>query len=201
MIDGPFRSILPRYSAPLLKLYAKAGLTPNQVTVIGFLLGLAAAVLVFHGFFYSAIFLWWLGRLFDGTDGIYARSTNQVSPFGGYLDIVLDMAAYGAMVIGFAGQFPELSLTWTVIEFLYILCITSALALGAIEREMNLSHHDNRTLRLASGLAEGGETGLAYTLFLVFPAYLNLLTTAWIVILFLTILARTFLARKILALR
>jgi phosphatidylglycerophosphate synthase len=199
MIDGPFRTILPRFSEPILKIYIRLGLTPNHVTFAGFCTGLLAAYLVSIAYFKTAIAIWWISRLLDGTDGIYARATQQVSPLGGYLDILLDMAAYGAMILGFAIQFADLGLTWTIIEFLYILCITSALSLGSIERAMNMSSHDNRTLRLASGLAEGGETGIAYTVFLLFPAALNILSIVWIAILILTVVARSFLAARVLS--
>lgn len=201
MIDGPFRTILPRYSEPILKIYMSLGLTPNHVTFAGFGTGLLAAYFVSIAYFKTAIAVWWISRILDGTDGIYARATQRVSPLGGYLDILLDMAAYGAMILGFAIQFPDLGLTWTIIELLYILCITSALSLGSIEREMNIKSHDNRTLRLASGFAEGGETGIAYTIFLLFPTSLSTLSQVWIAILILTVLARSFLAAQVLSSR
>ena len=55
---------------------------------------------------------------------------------------------------------------------------------------------DDRGLRLGAGLAEGGETGIAYTLFLLFPAHLDWLTGIWIGVLVVTVVARTLLARR-----
>jgi len=198
MIDGPFRRILPQATGWLITIYKRLGLTPNQLTATGSMFGFATAYAVATDYFLAALCLWWTGRLLDGTDGIYARATMQVSAFGGYLDILLDMTAYSVMILGFAYRFPELAAAWSVILCFYVLGITSALALGEIERQKGIGPTDNRSLRLAAGLAEGGETGLAYTVFLLFPAALPLLTWIWITVLALTIVMRTILAWRVL---
>ena len=194
MIDNAFRARLPDCTGWLIKIYRLLGLTPNQITILGFLIALSAAALIARGHLTAAIAAWWLGRLLDGTDGIYARANTQATPFGAYLDILCDMAAYSSMIVGFAIQFPHYELQWLVILLLYVLCITGALALGALETEGKVPPKDNRGLRLAAGLAEGGETGIAYTLFLLLPLYLHALTLMWIVILAVTVLARSYLA-------
>ena len=198
MIDNAFRRHLPRFVTPLLALYRRLGMTPNHVTVLGFGLALAASALVATGVFVGAFFLWWVSRLADGTDGIYARDSGQVSDFGGYLDILLDMAAYGAMVLGFAIAHPSLAPQWMAMLFFYILCIASALALGMQEAKRSLPPRDDRGLRLGAGLAEGGETGIAYSLFLLFPGWLSWTASLWVLILLTTVVARTVLARRIL---
>ena len=199
VIDNAFREILPRYVGPLVRLYGRLGLTPNHVSAIGCGLGFAAASCVAVGLSGPAILLWWMGRLVDGTDGIFARNTGQATEFGAYLDIVLDMAAYSAMILGFAYANPELMDRWLVTLLLYVLCITSALALGMEEAKRDLPKRDDRGLRLGAGLAEAGETGIAYTLFLLLPEQLSPLTALWIAILLTTIVARTLLARRRLA--
>ncbi len=196
MIDPIFRPYLPKLAERLIWIYKKIGVTPNQLTVFGLVLSCAAAGLVATNHFFAAIITWWLSRLLDGTDGILARETNQASAFGAFLDISLDMASYSVMIIGLAYAFPALSLQWSIILLMYVLCITGALALGNLESKMPALSADNRGLRLASGIAEGGETGIAYTLFLLFPSHLEELTVAWIIILTTTVLARILLARR-----
>ena len=198
MIDNAFRARLPRYAGPLLACYARLGLTPNHVTVLGFVLAILASVAVARGQGWVALGLWWVSRVADGTDGLHARRTGQATRFGAYLDIVLDMAAYGAMVLGFACAVPELGLQWSAMLFLYILCITSALALGAQEEQLRQRPRDDRGLRLGAGLAEGGETGIAYSIFLVFPEQLAWTTTLWVCVLAVTVGLRTLLAHRIL---
>ena len=81
---------------------------------------------------------------------------------------------------------PELWPFWLWIEFFYVLCITSALALGMQEANREIPARDDRGLRLGAGLAEAGETGIAYTLFLLFPSALPWLASLWIVVLAVT---------------
>ena len=194
VIDNAFRARLPGFVAPLLALYARLGLTPNQVSVLGFVIAILASVAVALGFGWLAFLLWWLSRLADGTDGVWAREAGLESDFGAYLDVVLDMAAYGAMVLGFAYAAPEFQLRWMAMLFLYVVCITSALALGMQEAKQSMPPRDNRGLRLGAGLAEGGETGIAYSLFLLLPGYLWLTTGVWVAVLATTVIARTLLA-------
>ena len=196
MIDNAFREQLPRIAAPLIALYQSLGWTPNHVTVLGFVIALLASWAVALGHLWVALVLWWVSRLADGTDGLLARETGQESDFGAYFDIVLDMAAYGAMVLGFAVHFPAYVAHWMAMLFLYILCIASALALGMQEAKREFEPRDDRGLRLGAGLAEGGETGIAYSLFLLFPGALGVLATVWVVVLAVTVIARTALAYR-----
>jgi phosphatidylglycerophosphate synthase len=197
MIDNAFRGLLPRFVGPLLTLYRRLGLTPNQLSFLGLAISLVAAAAVAMGWSMTALVVWWLGRLLDGTDGIHARATGQASSFGAYLDIVLDMASYGVMVIGFSIAHPEFYAQWISMLFLYILCITSALALGVQEEHLGLGRRDDRGLRLGAGLAEGGETGIAYSVFLLLPDWLWLSTAIWILALVITVVARSLLARRL----
>ena len=89
-----------------------------------------------------------------------------------------------------------MSTTWLTIQILYTLCITTALSLGNIEEKIPQKKPDNRGLSLASGLAEAGETSIAYTTFIIFPNQINLLSGIWIIILTITIISRTTIAYK-----
>ncbi|MFT4863234.1 MAG: phosphatidylglycerophosphate synthase [Pseudohongiellaceae bacterium] len=195
MIDNPFRERLAKRAAPFVKLFDALGLTPNQVSCMGLAIGLAAALLVASGYFIAAIIVWWISRLLDGLDGIYARASNQTSDFGAFLDIQFDMLAYCAMIAALYWQFPQFAWQWLLIMLAYVLCISGALGLGSFENKQGLRDSGGRGLRLAVGLAEGGETGLAYTVFLLFPNFLALSTWIWIAVLIITILARLLLAR------
>ena len=191
MIDQSFREGLAKVASPLIKLYRFFHLSPNTVTLIALGMAVAASYFCAHGDTIPALGLWWGGRLLDGTDGIYARATGRATPFGAYLDIVCDMAAYSAMILGFAYRFPQYGFYWSLILMGYVLCITSALAMGTLEGQLKIKPADNRGLRLAAGLAEGGETGITYTFMLLFPAYLMTEIYVWIAILFFTVAART----------
>ena len=202
MIDQPFRAKLDSLSAKISKIYLALRLKPIHITLCAFVLGIGAAGLIGMGQTYLALGVWWISRFFDGTDGLYARYICKTTQLGAYLDIVLDMAAYSAVIIGFEFLYPHLAMYWSVVIALYVLCITSALALGQLESQshdqrtspVDRSKLDNRGAKLAAGLAEGGETGLVYTAFILFPHVLQPLLIFWISILAVTVFARSFVA-------
>lgn len=201
MIDNKFRMWLAPNSNKIISFYRWIGITPNKVTFLSLVLSFCAAYTCFLGLNLITILLWWIGRFFDGTDGILARETNQATSFGAYLDILCDMASYSVIIIGFFYRFSLFSHLWVIIFFLYILCITSALSLGHLQEKLLLNINDNRGLKLGVGLIEGGETGVAYSLFLLFPGHLKIMLYIWILLLLITILARTFFAYRVLNLK
>jgi phosphatidylglycerophosphate synthase len=196
MLDNPFRRILPAYVDVILTIFSRLNLSPNHITWLAFLLSVGAAALTMANEYVFAVAIWWISRLLDACDGIYARKFNRTSKLGAFLDIQLDMAAYSLMVLSFFWVFPEYSLQWVLMLFFYVLCIAGALSLGNLENQAQIPEKSGRGLRLATGLAEGGETGIAYTVFLVFPEWLPVSTWVWILILSVTVIARGLLAYK-----
>ncbi len=194
MIDNHFRKVMPKMVDPIIKILMKLRVKPNQVTVFAFLVSSSSVWFVLNNYFILAALIWWTGRILDGMDGILARASKTTSSFGAYLDIVLDMAAYSLFVVGLSIRFPELQFNWILILGLYVLCITSALSFGSLLGEKEIK--DNRGLKFGAGLAEAGETGIAYTLFMIFPKHIAILSLIWIGVLLITVLARTSLAYK-----
>ena len=90
------------------RFFHRAGLSPNSLTIIGFLLSLAAAGLYWGGLsgweWIGAILVLLVGSFFDAVDGAMARKYAEVSKFGGVLDSVLDrlgeIGLYAALVAG-----------------------------------------------------------------------------------------------------
>ena len=194
MIDNHFRKVMPKMVDPIIKILMKLRVKPNQVTVFAFLVSSSSVWFVLNNYFILAALIWWTGRILDGMDGILARASKTTSSFGAYLDIVLDMAAYSLFIVGLSIRFPELQFNWILILGLYVLCITSALSFGSLLGEKEIK--DNRGLKFGAGLAEAGETGIAYTLFMIFPKHIAILSLIWIGVLLITVLARTSLAYK-----
>ena len=95
------RTLSQRVVTPaLLALFPR--ITPNQVTLIAFAVAVAAAA----GFAISApiaaALLLALASVLDGSDGEVARLTYRSSPYGAFLDAVLDRAADGIVFMGVA---------------------------------------------------------------------------------------------------
>ena len=91
MIDGYYAQRINRFWDYLARGLAKSGISPNAVTVIGFVLvACAAAAYPFHRNSLAFGVCLALAFSFDALDGAVARLTNKSSKFGGYLDAVID---------------------------------------------------------------------------------------------------------------
>jgi CDP-diacylglycerol--glycerol-3-phosphate 3-phosphatidyltransferase len=91
----------PRFiSRQLTEAVARTGISPNQITALGFLANVAAGVLVGFGFFIAGALVMLLGGLLDLIDGSLARLTSQATPFGEVFDTVMDRYSEGAVLFG-----------------------------------------------------------------------------------------------------
>jgi phosphatidylglycerophosphate synthase len=200
MLDDPVRAILPKVVGGLARRLRRAGVTPNMMSAASWLVAVGAAVLVARGYPILGVLVWLLSRLGDGLDGLIARQSGSASAFGGYLDITLDMAAYGIMVIGFAVAHPELGLAWSAILVSYILSITSTLALSnaASATGRQVSRTD-RTFQFTTSLAEAGETSIMYSAWVVFPQWMEPLAWTWCAVVLVSVVQRSWLAYRVLS--
>jgi CDP-diacylglycerol--glycerol-3-phosphate 3-phosphatidyltransferase len=96
-------------ATPIAVGLGRLGLTPNHLTVIGFLITLAGAVLVSQQQWLAGGIVIFAGGIFDLFDGALARATGTTGRLGAFLDSVFDKAGeivvYIGLVIGlsFAG--------------------------------------------------------------------------------------------------
>lgn len=84
---------------PIVSAIARSGLTPNEITVIGFGVSVVSAYTFFSRQEAIGGVLLLLSGLFDILDGGVARITGRVTKFGGVLDSTLDRYS-DAIVIG-----------------------------------------------------------------------------------------------------
>ena len=98
---------LRRYFAPLTRVFERLHVTPNQITVVGAVLNLGAAVLVAWDELFIAGLVFVVASCFDLLDGALARLAQKVTPFGAFLDSTLDRASEGAILIAVAYLFAR----------------------------------------------------------------------------------------------
>jgi CDP-diacylglycerol--glycerol-3-phosphate 3-phosphatidyltransferase len=86
--------------SPIVGALAAARVTPNMLTVAGFLGNVAAAVLVANGQLLVGGILVLLFSALDMLDGALARATGRATPFGALFDSVLDRLSEAAVLGG-----------------------------------------------------------------------------------------------------
>jgi len=102
--DGPVSRILNRpMSNKISKLLLKTKITPNQISLISFIVGLFGALFFYLGdYVYLVIggILVHLSSIIDGCDGEVARLKLVESKYGGWFDAVLDRYADAIIIFG-----------------------------------------------------------------------------------------------------
>ena len=104
MLSKTLKKSAGRALEPLGKAIGKLGIRPNHITIAGLVLTFYAAWFLYNKEIYYAFLIGLIACLFDGADGLVARSTGTSSIKGGYLDAVIDRyadcIAFGALILG-----------------------------------------------------------------------------------------------------
>ncbi|MEL7229811.1 MAG: CDP-alcohol phosphatidyltransferase family protein [Pseudomonadota bacterium] len=180
MLDNTIRPRLDPVLNAIAKRLATMGMGANGVTWAGFALGVAAALAIAQGHLIWGLVLLLLSRLADGLDGAVARITGKTD-LGGFLDIVLDFAFYGAIPLAFIWlDPPSNALAGSVLLLAFYVNGASFLtyALMAEKRGTDEAERGPKSLLYTTGLAEATETIAAFVLMCLFPAWFAVI--AWI---------------------
>ncbi|MFC2034683.1 CDP-alcohol phosphatidyltransferase family protein [Chloroflexota bacterium] len=95
------RKTITRYlTQPIVHLLARTPITPNIISLFGFLVTLGAAVLIITEHLFTAGFVVLIAGFFDTLDGELARLTNQSTKFGAILDSTLDRLSEAVLLLG-----------------------------------------------------------------------------------------------------
>jgi phosphatidylglycerophosphate synthase len=169
VLDTTTRRLLrPLWDGVAHRLAAR-GVGADALTLVGLVLGLAAAVAAALALWPAALALWLLSRIPDGLDGPLARANGTASERGGWLDLVSDFAVYGAFVVGCGIGQPDARLACLALLGAYYVNGTTLLAFSAATERRRRQRPDERTFHFQRGLAEGTETIIVHALLVLLP--------------------------------
>jgi CDP-diacylglycerol--glycerol-3-phosphate 3-phosphatidyltransferase len=143
-------------------------LTPNKISLTGFVLNVVAAVLITQRLFFLAGVAFIVGSLMDMLDGRYSRMSGKGTPFGAFLDSTLDRIEEGVVLTAVAAYFAdrgdELATGATVLTVVgsYMVSYTRARAeaLG-VECKVGVATRAVRVVILSAGLVFAKGAGIA----------------------------------------
>jgi CDP-diacylglycerol--glycerol-3-phosphate 3-phosphatidyltransferase len=95
-----------------VKILSRTGVTPNGLTVIGFLVSVGSAVALAQGYFVAGGLLVLFAGAFDLLDGPLARAKGQSTRFGAMLDSSLDRLSEAAVFLGILIYYVNQNITW-----------------------------------------------------------------------------------------
>jgi CDP-diacylglycerol--glycerol-3-phosphate 3-phosphatidyltransferase len=98
-------------------------LTPNAISLTGFVLCVVAAVLVAERLFFLSGIVFIIGSVCDTLDGRYSRMSGKGTPFGAFLDSTLDRIEEGVVLTTVAAYFAARDM-----QFAVAACVVAVLA-------------------------------------------------------------------------
>lgn len=102
VVSASLRSRVRAGAEPIARLFGRVGLTPNALTLIGFVIAIVGASLAATQLWLVAGLVVAFGAIFDLFDGALARATNTTSNFGAFLDSTMDRAGEAVVYVGIA---------------------------------------------------------------------------------------------------
>ncbi|MCF4097592.1 CDP-alcohol phosphatidyltransferase family protein [Maritalea mediterranea] len=196
MLDGQMRKWIDPPLNYLGRKIAAMGLSANNVTFVGLVIGLGAAAFAAMGNFHAALWIMLLSRLFDGLDGAVARAT-QKTDFGGYFDITADFLFYGAFPLAFIAFDPAqngLVGALLLVSFYFNGGTFLGYAILAEKHKLPATNRGSKSLHFSIGLTEGTETIAFFVVICIWPQHFNLLAGLFAAAVFYTAFARMLLA-------
>ncbi|MCG6857493.1 MAG: CDP-alcohol phosphatidyltransferase family protein [Salaquimonas sp.] len=198
MLDGRMRLIIGPALDRSGRALARAGVSADAVTLAGFGLALAAAILIAWQYYLAGLFALGFSRFADGLDGAVARATRKTD-FGGFLDIVLDFAFYGAIPLGFVfADIQANGVAGAVLLFAFYVNGASFLAFAVLAEKHGLQTlaRGEKSLFFTTGLAEASETILVFIAMCILPGWFPILAWVFAALTLYTALSRIVLAAR-----
>ena len=171
---------------------ARIGLHADHVTLIGFGIGIAAALSIAFEQFIAGLLLLLASRLCDGIDGALARLTAPTDR-GSFLDITLDFLFYASIPLAFAVARPAVNaLPAAVLLAAFIGTATTFLAFATLAAQRGLKSvvYPNKGIYYLGGLTEATETLTCFALMCLWPGLFSLFAYGFAALCGLTILMR-----------
>jgi phosphatidylglycerophosphate synthase len=102
IVTPALRARVRGLAQPIARAFGRLGLSPNQLTLIGFGIAIVAGVAAARQAWLAAGILVILGGVFDLFDGALARFAGKVSKLGAFYDSVFDRWGEGVVYVGIA---------------------------------------------------------------------------------------------------
>lgn len=195
MLDAKVMPYIKPLLRPFILALNKASVTPNQVTLAGFIIGLLSVPCIINGWWGAALVCIVANRVLDGIDGELARYQQTSSSAGGFLDICLDFLFYAAVPLAFGVANPaEWGMPAVVLLAAFVGTGSSFLAFAISAEKFNIDRPQfrNKSIHYMQGLTEGTETIVVFLAFCIWPAYFPVLAYVFAGACLVTIVTRVY---------
>ncbi len=201
MLDATLRPIANRALVGPARYLARR-LSADALTGMALIAGLGAAGLAWRQAYLAAFGLWLAGRIFDGLDGLVARTTGQADDFGGFLDMLGDVIVYAAIPLGIALGRGDRAV-WVAAAVLmasFYVNVVSWMFLAAVLEKRGrgaATTGELTSITMPPALVEGAETIVFFSAFLLFPSIALWLFGAMAALVWVNVLQRLIWAKRL----
>lgn len=192
MLDTHARKYVQPAIGHAADFFLRRGLSANQVTIISFIIGVAAGPLVYLGMGPAAVLVLWISGFLDAVDGSMARKTKP-SAFGTVMDVTFDRLVEISVLLGLAFLFPDLMWLFLLLSVSIIFSMTVFLTVGSVSEQKGI-----KSFYYQAGLAERTEGFILFTIMILFPSILFYSTMLFLFVEVFTGIQRLVEAKKIL---
>ena len=186
-----------KYVNPIIELGAefllKLKLTPNNVTILALLLGVSTSIFLYFDMHIIAVTLLWVSGYLDAVDGAMARRSNSSSSFGTLLDIVSDRIVEVSIVLVLGLNFVDVRYNLIVLTVCILMSITIFLTVGALSEKKGV-----KSFYYQAGVAERSEGFIFFSLMILIPSYLGIITNIFSILIIITAIQRFLEAKRLL---
>lgn len=148
-----------RLVEPIARLLAKAGISPNFLSLLGLLLSVGVAFILAQGQLFWGGWLLLVAGICDTLDGMVARAAGRASRFGALFDSTLDRLSEAAVLFGLLvlflnqGAVTEVMLVYGAMVTSILISYVKARAEGlALQGRGGIMPREVRVVALAFGL-------------------------------------------------
>ena len=173
MLDRALTALIRRPLQALARGAVALKLQADAITLVGFGVGMAAALAIAAGHPLWGLALMLSSRLLDGLDGAVARLTTPTDR-GAFLDITLDFLFYASIPLAFAISQPAANaLAAAVLLATFMGTASSFLAFAVLaeRRGLHSADYPHKGLFYLGGLTEASETLICFVLMCLWPAH------------------------------
>ena len=186
-----------KYVNPIIELGAefllKLKLTPNNVTILALLLGVSTSIFLYFDMQIIAVTLLWVSGYLDAVDGAMARRSNSSSSFGTLLDIVSDRIVEVSIVLVLGLKFVDVRYNLIVLTVCILMSMTIFLTVGALSEKKGV-----KSFYYQAGVAERSEGFIFFSLMILIPSYLGIITNIFSILIIITAIQRFLEAKRVL---
>ncbi|SCI20053.1 MULTISPECIES: CDP-alcohol phosphatidyltransferase family protein [unclassified Romboutsia] len=193
MLDTHARKYVNPFIEMGAKLFLNLKMRPNQITMLALLLGISTSIFIYFDRPLLGLVILWISGYLDAVDGAMARKSNSSSSFGTVLDIVSDRIVEVSMIIVFGIKFIDVRFNLLILTASILMSMTIFLTVGACSEKKGM-----KSFYYQAGVAERTEGFILFSLMILLPQYLGIITNIFSVLVLFTAGQRFFEAKKIL---